>query len=264
MLAIAKGDAELREQVEEWRDNPFNPHLIARMRTVAYQKNVLIKYIQTLIAWGDQLFRQDTIESHQRGDPAVHPGGVDPGAAPQEHPAEGRQPDQDLLPAAAGGHRRLRQRAEGGGEPAARRLLRRHARRRRPGAAAPGRALLLHPQQRQAADALGHRGGPAVQDPPLHEHRRRGAPAAAVRAADRPGAAGQGRRCRAGHRRGPERHERTAAAVPLHLHDPARAGVCSEVKALGSACWRRWRSATPRRLRCCAPATSASCWTRCG
>lgn len=63
MLAIAKGDAELREQVKEWRDNPFNPHLIARMRTVAYQKNVLIKYIQNLIAWGDQLFRQDTIES---------------------------------------------------------------------------------------------------------------------------------------------------------------------------------------------------------
>ena len=32
-------------------------------RTVAYQKNVLIKYIQTLIAWGDQLFRQDSMES---------------------------------------------------------------------------------------------------------------------------------------------------------------------------------------------------------
>jgi hypothetical protein len=63
MLAIAKGDAELRAQVEEWRNNPFNPHLIARMRTVAYQKNLLIKYIQTLIAWADQLFRQDTIES---------------------------------------------------------------------------------------------------------------------------------------------------------------------------------------------------------
>ncbi|WP_157979563.1 Tc toxin subunit A-related protein [Kribbella monticola] len=63
MLGIAKGDAELREQVREWRDNPFNPHLIARMRTVAYQKNVLIKYIQTLIAWADHLFAQDTIES---------------------------------------------------------------------------------------------------------------------------------------------------------------------------------------------------------
>lgn len=63
MLAIAKGDAEVREQVKEWRDNPFNPHLIARMRTVAYQKNVLIKYIRMLIAWGDQAFRRDSLES---------------------------------------------------------------------------------------------------------------------------------------------------------------------------------------------------------
>lgn len=63
MLAIAKGDAALAQQVEEWRENAFDPHLIAQMRTVAYQKNVLITYIQTLIAWGDQLFRQDTIET---------------------------------------------------------------------------------------------------------------------------------------------------------------------------------------------------------
>ena len=63
LLAIAKGDAEAREQVREWRDNPFKPHLIARLRTVAYQKNVLIKYIGVLIAWGDQLFAQDTIET---------------------------------------------------------------------------------------------------------------------------------------------------------------------------------------------------------
>ena len=63
LLAIAKGDAEATAQVNEWRDNPFNPHLIARMRTVAYQKSVLIKYIQTIIAWGDQLFRRNTIET---------------------------------------------------------------------------------------------------------------------------------------------------------------------------------------------------------
>lgn len=63
LVLIAKGDQALRDQVAEWRANPFNPHLIARMRTVAYQKNVLIKYVNTLIAWGDQLFGQDTIES---------------------------------------------------------------------------------------------------------------------------------------------------------------------------------------------------------
>ncbi|MGW0141741.1 Tc toxin subunit A-related protein [Streptomyces calvus] len=64
MRLIAKGNAELQAQVAEWRNHPFNPHLIARMRRVAYQKYVLIKYIQTLIAWGDQLFSQDTIESN--------------------------------------------------------------------------------------------------------------------------------------------------------------------------------------------------------
>jgi hypothetical protein len=63
LLAIAKGDAELKKQVEEWRDNPFNPHLIARMRTVAYQKSVLIHYIKVLIDWGDQLFRRNTMET---------------------------------------------------------------------------------------------------------------------------------------------------------------------------------------------------------
>ena len=36
LLSIAKGEAEFIEQVKEWRDNPFNPHLIACMRTVAY------------------------------------------------------------------------------------------------------------------------------------------------------------------------------------------------------------------------------------
>jgi hypothetical protein len=63
LLSIAKRETEFIDQVNEWRDKPFNPHLIARMRTVAYQKNVLIKYIQTLIAWGDQLFSNDTIET---------------------------------------------------------------------------------------------------------------------------------------------------------------------------------------------------------
>ncbi len=63
MLAIARGDTALAKQVEEWRDNPFDPHLIAQMRIVAYQKYVLMSYIQTLISWGDQLFRQDTIET---------------------------------------------------------------------------------------------------------------------------------------------------------------------------------------------------------
>ncbi|MBD1822981.1 peptidoglycan-binding protein [Cyanobacteria bacterium FACHB-DQ100] len=53
----------LEMQINQWRQNPFNPHLIARLRISAYQKTVVMKYIDNLIAWADQLFRQDTIES---------------------------------------------------------------------------------------------------------------------------------------------------------------------------------------------------------
>lgn len=55
--------AENSEQLKAWRNNPFNPHVIARYRTVAYQKNVVMKYLDNLIAWGDMLFKRDTIES---------------------------------------------------------------------------------------------------------------------------------------------------------------------------------------------------------
>lgn len=53
----------LKSAVEEWRAKPFKPHVIARSRPVAYQKAVLMKYIDNLIDWGDYLFRQDTMES---------------------------------------------------------------------------------------------------------------------------------------------------------------------------------------------------------
>ncbi len=51
------------QQINKWRDKPFQPHVIARSRPVAYMKWVVMKYIEILIAWGDYLFRQDTIET---------------------------------------------------------------------------------------------------------------------------------------------------------------------------------------------------------
>jgi hypothetical protein len=63
LMAININDPDAVAQVHKWERNPFNPHLIARMRVLAYMKNVLMKYIDNLIAWGDQLFRRDTIES---------------------------------------------------------------------------------------------------------------------------------------------------------------------------------------------------------
>ncbi|WP_154724325.1 neuraminidase-like domain-containing protein [Thiothrix nivea] len=49
--------------ITEWRNNPFQPHVVARSRPAAYMKWVAMKYIQILIAWGDHLFQQDTIET---------------------------------------------------------------------------------------------------------------------------------------------------------------------------------------------------------
>lgn len=51
------------DELRAWRNDPFNPHRIARHRPVAYQKTVVMKYIDNLIAWGDQLFRRDSMES---------------------------------------------------------------------------------------------------------------------------------------------------------------------------------------------------------
>ncbi|KAH7186849.1 hypothetical protein DER44DRAFT_737180 [Fusarium oxysporum] len=47
----------------EWRDQPFNPYFVARMRIMAFQMATVMKYLDNLIAWGDQLFGRDTIES---------------------------------------------------------------------------------------------------------------------------------------------------------------------------------------------------------
>lgn len=71
---VSKPDDELdddeREQkklilsgYETLRNNPFQPHAVARTRFLAYQYCVVMKYLDNLIAWGDSLFRQDTIET---------------------------------------------------------------------------------------------------------------------------------------------------------------------------------------------------------
>ncbi|MBN8586485.1 MAG: hypothetical protein J0M37_15455 [Ignavibacteria bacterium] len=54
---------ELCAQIEDWRDNPFEPHRIASMRNRAYMLWVYMEYIQTLLDWADHLFTQFTTES---------------------------------------------------------------------------------------------------------------------------------------------------------------------------------------------------------
>lgn len=46
-----------------WKDSPFRPHLVARYRQTAYMFKAVMAYLDNLIAWGDDLFRQDTGET---------------------------------------------------------------------------------------------------------------------------------------------------------------------------------------------------------
>ena len=49
--------------IEMYKKDPFNPHAIARLRLSAYQKTIVMHYIDNLLDWGDYLFTQDTRES---------------------------------------------------------------------------------------------------------------------------------------------------------------------------------------------------------
>ncbi len=43
--------------------NPFDPFVVARTRISSFQWYVVMKYLDNLIAWGDSLFLQDTVET---------------------------------------------------------------------------------------------------------------------------------------------------------------------------------------------------------
>lgn len=60
---LSKTDKDLEAQIEAWEEDPFNPHLIARMRVFSYMRATVMKYLDNLIAWGDYLFQRDTRES---------------------------------------------------------------------------------------------------------------------------------------------------------------------------------------------------------
>ena len=60
---VEEAIAELRLSIAEWRKTPFSPHTVAAYRPLAYQYHVVMKYLDNLIAWGDSLFRQFTIET---------------------------------------------------------------------------------------------------------------------------------------------------------------------------------------------------------
>lgn len=72
-IALLSGDSsdpeaveharEFLQQIADWRRNPFDPHAIARTRVLTYMTAVVMRYLEIILDWGDQLFAQDTLES---------------------------------------------------------------------------------------------------------------------------------------------------------------------------------------------------------
>ena len=88
----AQAKKDLEDQVLDWRTNPFEPHRIANYRTVAYQKTVVMKYLDNLIAWGDYLFRQDSMESTNQAAQLYIMAAEILGPKPKKAPPQARPP----------------------------------------------------------------------------------------------------------------------------------------------------------------------------
>jgi Tc toxin complex TcA C-terminal TcB-binding domain len=54
---------QLSQQVSDSRHNPFHPWRVARLRRHAIQKSIVMSYLDVLIDWADDLFRQYTRET---------------------------------------------------------------------------------------------------------------------------------------------------------------------------------------------------------
>lgn len=68
LVNLSSGTDSLLKQetinsIGAWKDNPFRPHLVARYRQTAFMYKAVMAYLDNLIAWGDDLFRQDTGET---------------------------------------------------------------------------------------------------------------------------------------------------------------------------------------------------------
>jgi len=55
--------AETIQSITNWMENPFQPWAVAQYRPTAYMLKTVTAYLDNLIAWGDSLFAQYTIET---------------------------------------------------------------------------------------------------------------------------------------------------------------------------------------------------------
>lgn len=54
---------ETINSITSWKENPFQPWAVAKFRPTAYMLKTVMAYLDNLIAWGDSLFQQYTIET---------------------------------------------------------------------------------------------------------------------------------------------------------------------------------------------------------
>src|SRR5262249_13374083 len=68
LLNLSTGvDPQLQQDtitsIAAWKDNPFQPFVVGRYRPTAFMLKTVMAYLDNLIAWGDSLFQQYTIET---------------------------------------------------------------------------------------------------------------------------------------------------------------------------------------------------------
>ena len=60
---LLRGPERLSEQYTEWREDPFKPYVVARLRQAAFMQSVVMRYLDNLLEWGDRQFSLFTMES---------------------------------------------------------------------------------------------------------------------------------------------------------------------------------------------------------
>ncbi len=63
LLAVNNGDPTAVAEITSWRNDPFNPFVLADQRPVAYMKRTVMSYLDNLIAWADNLFATQSREA---------------------------------------------------------------------------------------------------------------------------------------------------------------------------------------------------------
>jgi hypothetical protein len=64
LVAVNQGNPTYVSLIQTWRNNPFNPFVLAdRRQGVPYMKSTVMSYLDNLIAWGDNLFSTESREA---------------------------------------------------------------------------------------------------------------------------------------------------------------------------------------------------------